>query len=305
MTSDNMVLEEPPRPSATVVFVRDGEQGLEVLMQRRSENAKVHGGLYVFPGGKLEKNDSSPEWDGHLDGDAATLRERLGEPDTDPLLAQGLFLAALRETFEEAGVLLVEPLQAGQTPLPQAELVPVLLQHLESGLAWQHALQQAGVRWQTQALLPWSRWITPVRKGVQRPRFDTRFFLARLPEGQEVQHDNHEAVESVWFTPRTALQRYAERQMELLPPQILSLIDLLQHGTTESLWRASAARRPPQVLPVTLSVEGQMTVCYPGDPLHPDPVQVIAGPTRMHVTASGPEPIGGFAGWVDSLVPQA
>lgn len=292
------VAEERPRPSASVLLLRDTPQGLEVLMQRRSERATQYAGLYVFPGGKLETDDSDPVWQSQLDLPAEQLCDRLAEPDSPARLAQGLHVAALRETFEEAGVLLAEATDVG---LDAALAVAALLRSLSSGQAWSDALPEAGLRWQTQALRPWSRWITPRHLQARNVRFDARFFLACLPPGQQVQQDGHEAVESLWITPRQALERFARRDMRLLPPQIMSLIELMAYPDTGSLWAATAERKPPLIEPVHVSTDGGVAVCYPGDPEHPVPERQLPGPTRLRVTDEGFEPFGGFAGWLDTL----
>lgn len=292
------VATERPRPSATVILLRDTAHGLEVLMQRRSEHATQYAGLYVFPGGKLEEHDSDPAWHNRLDLPTEQLHARLAEPDSPAQLAQGLHVAALRETFEESGVLLVEAAGAGMVTGPA---VAALKQALSAGQAWPLALQTAGVRWHTQALRPWSRWITPRHLQARNVRFDARFFLARLPHGQHVQQDGHEAVESVWVTPRQALERFAGREIRLLPPQIMSLIELMAYADTSSLWGASQERKPPVIEPVHVSIDGGVAVCYPGDPEHPVAERQLPGPTRLRVTPEGFEPFGGFAGWLDSL----
>lgn len=290
--------QERPRPSATVVLLRDTPHGLEVLMQRRSERAAQYAGLYVFPGGKLEDHDSDPVWHNRLDLAAEQLRARLAEPDSPALLAQGLHVAAMRETFEEAGVLLVESADAGSAIEPA---VAKLRQALSCGRDWSDAMQVAGLRWHTQALRPWSRWITPRHLQARNVRFDARFFLARLPQGQQVQQDGHEAVESVWVTPRQALERFARREIRLLPPQIMSLIELMAYPDTGTLWTATHERKPPLIEPVHVNADGDVAVCYPGDPEHPVSERSLPGPTRLRVTPEGFEPFGGFAGWLDTL----
>jgi len=289
--------EDRPRPSATVVLLRDAPQGLEVLMQRRSDRASQYAGLYVFPGGKLEAHDSDTVWQHRLDLDGAQLLERLAEPDSTAALAQGLHVAALRETFEEAGILLVESTGAA----PAAASLATVQHALLAGRPWTEALQSAELRWHTRALLPWSRWITPRHMQPRKMRFDARFFLARLPPGQQVQQDGHEAVESIWITPRQALGRFAQRDIRLLPPQIMSLIELMDYADTDTLWATTLERRPPLIEPVHVTTDSGVVVCYPGDPDHPVQERHLPGPTRMRVTPECFEPLGGFGGWLTTL----
>lgn len=293
--------DAPPRPAASVVLVRDGAQGLEVLLLRRHQNTRVLGGLYVFPGGKLDPEDSAtgtPNW---LDADPGTLRQQLAEDETDAAMAQGLFVAGLRETFEEVGVLLCEPRPDGQTPPPSAPLWAPLHTHLnarlQAGQGWPQALDEAGWRWHTQALRPWSRWITPANPLVGTPRFDTRFFLARLPAGQTAVADEREATEAVWLAPREALARAWAGEMGLIAPQLLGLAQLARHATADSAWVEAAGRRPPCIRPAFFKDGEHHAMCYPGDPLHPEPERALPGPTRLRIVGRRFEPFDGFDGW--------
>lgn len=284
-----------PRPAASVVLLRDGPQGLEVLLLRRHQASGVLGGMYVFPGGKLDAADTAAV-PTDLDRSAADLHRLLGEPDLSVAQAQGLFVAAMRETFEEAGVWLAEPTEATAAPTHGAAVsqLPALL---AEGQGWSHALAQLGWRWRTAALQPWSRWITPPNPPVGTPRFDTRFFLASLPHGQQVQHDNHEATEALWLTPRAALERYWARELGLIPPQLMGLVQLARHGSVASAWAEAVSRPPPCILPHTFSDGGHKAMCYPGDPLHAIGERALPGPTRLRLVGGRFEPATGFEGW--------
>lgn len=252
----------PPRDSSSLILLRDGADGLEVLLLRRHEKSQVLGGTYVFPGGKLDAADCSPEALATLDQDPHTLHARMGEPELSPAKAAGLFLAALREAQEEAGI----------------------------------ALMHDG-RWSVSAVLPWSRWITPRQPVIGSHRFDTRFFLAVLPPGQEARHDDHETTEALWISPRAALERQWAREMDLIPPQLLGLAQLARHPDVASAWN-EALRSPVRcVLPVLFDAEGGKGMCYPGDPLHPIAQQVMPGPTRLRYVGKRFEPFEGFEGW--------
>ena len=279
---------EQPRASASLVLLRDGAAGMEVLLLRRHANSRVHGGLHVFPGGKLDAADCAADALATLDQDAATLHRRLGEPGLAPEHAAGIFLAALRETHEEAGLLLAE----GATPARQAQLAAAQ----RSGQPLAVALRALGLRWQTRAVLPWSRWITPLNAG---PRFDTRFFLAALPPGQQASHDGHEATEAIWLSPRQALERHRARELELLPPQLMSLVQLARHADLASARAEAMLRRPPCIQPEPVVVDGARAVCYPGDPLHPVRERALHGPTRLRWLSDRFEPFGGFDAWFD------
>ncbi|TSE30620.1 NUDIX domain protein [Tepidimonas thermarum] len=278
--------EAPPRAAASVVLLRDSADGLQVLLLQRHRDARVLGGLYVFPGGKVDPEDAAPEWVAHLDAPVGTLPARLGEPGLTPAAAQALYVAAARELWEEAGVALVD--------------APAALAALPAGAAaggWRAQLAAAGVRLSTAALRPWSRWITPRNPPVGTPRFDTRFFLARLPAGAQVRHDAFEASDSLWLTPRAALQRYWAREIELIPPQLMGLAQLARHATVADAWAEAAGRTPPCIQPEQFRDGEHRAMCYPGDPLHPVAERALPGPTRLRLVQGRFEPFDGFAGW--------
>jgi 8-oxo-dGTP pyrophosphatase MutT (NUDIX family) len=282
--------DDTPRHAASIVLLRDAPPGLQVLLLRRHQNSGVLGGLYVFPGGKLDAADTAPAWRDTLDLPPEALQQRLGEADASAELAWGLHVAALREMFEEAGVLLTEP-------AAPSGLADALRQRLQAGRSWPQALAEQGARWQTRGIRPWSRWITPRNPPVGTPRFDTRFFLAALPPGQQAQHDAHEAVESVWITPREALQRYWERSIELIPPQLMGLAQLARHPNVASAWAEAEGRLPPCIQPEHFMDGEHRAMCYPGDPNHSVAQRALPGPTRLRFVGKRFEPFDGFEGW--------
>jgi len=277
----------PAAPSATVVLLRDGADGadgLEVFLLRRNGQSDVLGGAYVFPGGKVDPEDSA--WAERLDTAPDVLHARLGEPDLPVPQAAGLFATAIREVFEETGLLL-----ADVTP-QQARDVWAMLR---TGPRFDELLAPMGVRLHAGALHPWSRWITPRLSSVTRKRFDTRFFVATVPPGQEPGHDTHEATASLWLSPRAALQQYWNGQIDLAPPQIMSLNHLARHRDTASVIAAAQARTPPCVQPEPRDVDGTRVLCYPGDPWHSVREQAIPGPTRLTWRNKRFEPDAGLA----------
>jgi len=276
----------PPTPSATVMVLRDSPQGLEVLLVRRHGDSKVLGGVHVFPGGKLDALDCQTS-DSQLDQTAATLATSLGEQTLDAATGAGLYVAALRETFEECGLLL-------HRELPHH--VPAeLRQHLKNGLGFAAAMTQLGLSLQTSALKPWARWITPRVPSVSNRRFDVRFFVALAPAGQEVLHDDHEVTETVWLTPESALRQYWSGDLGLVPAQILSLSQLVRHPNAAEVMAAANARLPLLVEPEPFVHDGVRTVCYPGDPWHSVKHQVWTAPTRLTFRNNRFEPEGGLA----------
>jgi 8-oxo-dGTP pyrophosphatase MutT (NUDIX family) len=279
----------PPLDSASVVLLRDHAQGMQVLLLKRHQASNVLGGAHVFPGGKLDPQDQTPAVLAQLSQDTATLHQRLAEPELHPNRAAGLFVAAIREVFEECRILLGQ--SSAGTPDLQA-----LQEALASGQDWPAALQSLSLQCATEALVPWNRWITPRQASVTHKRFDTRFFICRVPEGQTAAHDQHETTETLWITPHEALHRYWDGQMELAPPQIMGLVQLSRHGDTASALAEAQSRRPPVVEPEPFDENGTRTICYPGDPRHSVRQSAFPGPTRLIFKNKRFEPESGLAG---------
>lgn len=272
-----------PMPSATVVLLRDGADGLEVFLLKRHGLSDVLGGAYVFPGGKVDAEDA--EWADRLDTPLDALHAALGEPELGAQDAAALYVAAVREVFEETG-LLFAPVSAAQATEAWAAL--------RSGPRFTELLEPWRLTLQAGALQPWSRWVTPQVGGVGRKRFDTRFFVAAPPPGQEPSHDEHEAVDSLWLAPRRALAQYWEGAIELAPPQIMSLAHLARHASVASVLDAARARRPPCIRPEPFEQDGERVLCYPGDPMHPVAERALPGPTRLHWRNKRFEPADGL-----------
>lgn len=292
MELNTEIITTPPLDSASVVLLRDSAQGLQVLLLRRHQASNVLGGAYVFPGGKLDPEDQHPDLLSQLSQDAATLHQRLAEPELNPQRAAGLFVAAIREAFEECRILL------GQTGVDTPDL-QALQNALANGLSWSQAFQNLSLQLHTDALVPWTRWITPRQASVTSKRFDTRFFITRVPEGQTAEHDNFEATETLWTTPREALIRYWDHQIELAPPQIMGLVQLARHPNTQSALAEAQSRQPPVVQPEPFDQDGVRTICYPGDPRHSVAQAVFPGPTRLLFKNKRFEPELGLAALLD------
>lgn len=261
----------PPRAAATVVMLRDSAQGLEVFLVRRHGLSDVLGGAWVFPGGKVDASDAELDATQHLDQPLEDLHSQLGESDLSLDEAVGLYVAAVREAFEECGVLF----SPGADPA-------AAMAWLREGRSFAEVLELLRLRLDTQALVPWSRWITPRVPSVSSKRFDTRFFVATVPAGQAATHDNREATESLWLPPRAALERYWANTLPLAPPQIMSLAHLSHFASTADVLQAARSRRPPVIQPEPYQLDDGRLICYPGDPQHPVAERALPGPTRLY-----------------------
>jgi 8-oxo-dGTP pyrophosphatase MutT (NUDIX family) len=283
MEINSEVVHTPPRHAATVVMLRDTAHGLEVFLVKRHGLSDVLGGAYVFPGGKLDASDAELDPLVYLDQAPLDLHAALGESETDPRTATGLYVAALREAFEESSILFTQDARLAR-----------LAQSGGSSRPFNTMLSDLSLRLQTSAMVPWSRWITPRMPSVTTKRFDTRFFVAAVPAGQEASHDNFETTESQWLQPRTALERYWDGHIELAPPQIMSLAHLARHTTVHSVLSAARTGTPPLIMPEPFDEAGERVICYPGDPRHTVTARAMPGPTRLHYRNRRFEPLGGF-----------
>jgi 8-oxo-dGTP pyrophosphatase MutT (NUDIX family) len=247
-----------------------GSSGFEVLLVKRHGASGFMAGAHVFPGGKLDAADSSEGLLARTRGrDAESARAALNEPELSPAVALGLFVSALRETFEEAGVLFAEGLSVEAVQAARPKL---------SASSFAELLVELDVSLRLDQLVPLSRWITPV---IEPRRFDTRFFLARMPEGQVAAHDAHETTEHAWLSPSEALDALASGNILLPPPTLRSLQWLADFGTAQAALDHAAQQKPPRVAPVIQQVDGKLAVLLPGDPLHPEPTPAFPGSTRV------------------------
>jgi 8-oxo-dGTP pyrophosphatase MutT (NUDIX family) len=210
----------PARHAATVVLLRDGRTGLQVYLLRRTASMVFAAGMHVFPGGSVDARDSdhSPAWAGPS---SARWGASLG--CTEPL-ARALVCAAVRETFEESGVLLAGPsaedLVADTTDDAWERDRRDLLDRSHS-LA--QLLERRGLVLRSDLLRSWAHWITPE---FEPRRFDTRFFVAGVPSGQRARDISGEADDAVWLPVDEAMGRFASGVLAMLPPTIITLREL-------------------------------------------------------------------------------
>ena len=274
MEINSEVITTAPRAAATVVMLRDGEAGLEVFLIRRHGQSDVLGGAYVFPGGKLDDADATIDPGRHLDRAPEALQVALGEPETDPRTAMALHVAAVREAFEESGILFATD-RSGRMAHPAEHPPPA------AGVPFGQWLERQQLRIASRELVPWTRWITPRVPSIATKRFDTRFFVAAVPDRQDARHDDFEATHSVWLTPLQAFERHRRGEADLAPPQILSLVHLSQHRSVASVLEEARSRTPPCIRPEPFDEDGTRVICYPGDERHSVRERALPGPTRL------------------------
>lgn len=267
MTERVVAASVPVRPAATVMLVRDGDGGLEVFMVQRTHAAAFARSQYVFPGGRVDEADHHVDFEPVVDGvDDATASSRLG------LDAGGLawLVAAIRECFEEAGVLLAKRRGADTIVRFDADGVA------DRFGAARHAIHD-GDRSLVDLCLAEdlvllvgdvhvvAHWITPIG---ERRRFDTRFFVAKAPDGQVPLHDDRETIASLWVRPDDALAMWSRKELQMFPPTVAALRQLGTHATADGAVEAARVGGvPPALLPrLVLDAGGRFVdIVLPGD----------------------------------------
>jgi len=258
-----------PVPSSTVVLLRDDPSGLEVLLLvRRAKGSDPFSGASVFPGGILEEEDEHPAFTPVESGfEPRRASSALGEAVPEQML-RALYVAACRELYEEAGILIARD---GHGELAADEL----LERFEDGRRRLHEghrnllelLERAELTLALDSLVPFARWITPE---AQPKRWDTRFFLASAPPRQTARSDELETTSAVWIHPRAALDAYLAGTILLAPPTFRVLEELAALGDTAEAFASAETKGPPQtILPVPLVGSDVPTLLYPGDGEYP------------------------------------
>ncbi|MEU9301324.1 NUDIX hydrolase [Streptomyces sp. NPDC048269] len=247
-----------PRRAATVMLLRDTPAGPAVHMLRRRASMAFAGGAYAYPGGGVDPRDEEHQvgWAGPSRDDWA---HRLG---TDTRTAQAIVCGAVRETFEEAGVLL-----AGQTPDTvvgdttgddwEADRLALVAREL----SFAEFLDRRGLRLRSDLLGAWARWITPE---FEPRRYDTWFFVAALPEGQRTRNASTEADRTVWIRPADAAAGYDKGELLMMPPTISTLRSLEPYGSAADALAAAGAQDLTPVLARATLEDGELVLSWPG-----------------------------------------
>lgn len=270
MSASTPPAEVPIRDAATVMLVRDGEHAeapLEVFMLRRNLRSDFVGGAFVFPGGGVDDADRHADLEALCEG--RTDAECSDLLDLDPP-AGGLayWVAAIRESFEEAGVLLAYEPTGEVVDLRDPAVEARFATHRKDVDAGERRLvavcAEEGLRLAVDGMHYFSHWITP--EGPTR-RYDTRFFVGRAPEWQQPLHDDRETIANCWIRPADALARHESGEFDMIFPTIRSLEAIGRFETADELMAAAAAiESVPAMLPRIVSDGDGMRILLPGDP---------------------------------------
>lgn len=231
---------QPIRPAATIIVVREASSSFEIFMLKRTVRASFASGMYVFPGGRVDGDDHLHKYDDYRLGptpEQAAQVSALGHE------WRGYWVAAIRETFEEAGLLLAYQddriVSFGDDAIHQR--FDRLREPLHTGsVSLLDICQQENLRLAVDQVHFYNRFVTP--SGRPR-RFDTRFFIAAAPESQRGRHDASETVDSIWITPREALDRNKAKEFDLMNVTRMQLERLAAFETKQAVLQMASAQQ--------------------------------------------------------------
>jgi 8-oxo-dGTP pyrophosphatase MutT (NUDIX family) len=251
-----------PRDAASVLFLRDGDRDPQVYMVRRHPASPFLPGALVFPGGRVEPGDSAPELAPVIQGaDAERAARTLGVPLDQGPRALAHYVAAVRESFEECGLL-------ATAPAAPSDRLEALRLELGSATSLASLLARTGLRLELGELRYLDHWLTPE---VELRRYDTRFFVARAPGGQEARADSRETTSGDWLTAAEALAGHARGECSLAPPTLVLLERLAPHRSVSDALAAAPDRPVPCVMPRLAAGVSELTLLLPGDARYRDP----------------------------------
>jgi 8-oxo-dGTP pyrophosphatase MutT (NUDIX family) len=261
-------------PASTVVLLR-GEHPFQVFLVRRNDSIAFLGGAHVFPGGRVDPADYSEDLIGgvHIQADPyVAITERM--PDVSVEVGIAHYVAAVRELFEEAGVLLARPLTAASV----ARLTGNRRDLLAGRITFADIIQRERLHLELEELAYFAHWVTPE---IEIRRFDTRFFVARAPKGQTPIHDEGETTHSEWVAPALAIERSRAGLISLAPPTWTTLQMLAKFDSIEEVFDWARRKPIPRVQP-RFEKQGDRTLLfYPGDPVYPPVEGFEATETRF------------------------
>ena len=260
--SDGQLSPAVPRDAATVILLRQAASGVEAFLLRRTAELEFAPGAYVFPGGSVDARDADETigWAGPAPADFGGLL------DVPPDRARALVCAAVRETFEESGVLLAGPANSSPADLVSDSAALAADRHalLTGSASLGEVLSRRGLVLRADLLTPWARWITPE---ASPRRFDTWFFAAALPPGQaataapEGHADPGESESGTWLGPAAALEAAQAGEITLLPPTAVTLGELAGHHDVAGILARRQVITPR--LPKVIVEDGRARLAMP------------------------------------------
>jgi 8-oxo-dGTP pyrophosphatase MutT (NUDIX family) len=257
-----------PKKAATVILLREIKpEGFEVFLLKRHEKSSFMGGNFVYPGGRVDRGDGSLEICSHCKGISPEQAHQILGESLSPEESLAHWVAGIRELFEEAGVLLAYDRIGNpfclQNPVEQERFLNYRGLLNKRNLNLLHLAQEERLLFALDQLHYYAHWITPEARSE---RFDTRFFLACHPEGQEATYDQKETTVGVWLTPKQALEENLKGKAALSPPTLKTLEDLSRFKNIAQVFNALGKAKIQPILPVLTKIEDETLIIFPWDP---------------------------------------
>ncbi len=237
-----------PRAAATVVLMRNHEQGVQILLLQRARSSGFVPGAYVFPGGLVDADDAAPAiLERAVDLTLEATADRLDLHDADPPAA-AYYLAAMREAFEETGILVGHDRRGGpvSTAAQNESVLEARNRLLDEACTFAEALDDLGALLDGRAMEYIAHWITPL---AEPRRYDARFFAAAVPDDAEPAIHAAEMTDAIWINPRQALERTEEGSLPMVFPTIKTVEALASFDSTEAILDGFRERTIPSILP--------------------------------------------------------
>ena len=242
-----------PIPSSTIVIARDKQSGtgIEIFMVVRHHQIDFASGALVFPGGKVSKSDFDPD-----------LRKQVSASSAPDEAQLPLMVAAIREAFEESGILFARPAEGGSLIDNKIveRLEPYRSQLEKNQCSMAEFTKKEALTLALDELHHFAHWVTPE---MMPKRFDTHFYLARGPEGHSGSHDGYESVGSIWITPQQALSDAEEGKLKVIFPTRMNLMRLTQYSSVDEAISATKQQEVVTVMPWTEQKETGAMLCIP------------------------------------------
>ena len=261
-----MIVE--PKNAATIILLKKphgtDEEGFKVLMVLRHPDSKFVPDSYVFPGGCLDEDDYAPEIKKFCTGMDQQRALDVLDNIISPEKALGAWVAGIRETFEEVGLLLAYQRDGSIIRIDSGDRVKTFRSYsrslFEGRLKLKDILQKEDLTLATDQLHYFSHWITPEFLPL---RYDVRFFLAEAPEAQEAIHDGIELTKHVWITPQDTLERFREKRCNMVLPTLVTMKELSQYKTIDEVIRATKEKKVNGILTKMVESNGEIIEYMP------------------------------------------
>jgi len=257
-----------PKNAATVILLREKKpEDFGIFLLKRHEKSSFMGGNFVYPGGRVDRDDGSLEICSFSKGITYDQAQKILGGAFSPEESFAHWIAGIRELFEEAGVLLAYDQEGNLFQIRNRDEQEKFLHYRESlqkgSLTICEMAQKEKLLFALDQLHYYAHWITPEARSE---RFDTRFFLAQYPSGQEATHDERETTVGIWLTPREALDENMKGEVALSPPTLKTLEDLSRFKTIDEVFNSLKREDIKPILPILTKISSGPLIIFPWDP---------------------------------------